>query len=88
MSALLDVLHSWSQALDQGKGVCAVFFDLQNAVPHKSLIDKLQSIGLHYQEYIRRKESFRIAAYKRTLKSARVKLRNTIHKTYHNRLAR
>ena len=42
------------------------------------------------QEYIRRrKESvvLRIAAYKCTLKSAKVKLHNTIHKTYHNCLA-
>ena len=29
--ALLDIVHSWSQAIDQGKEfeVCAVFFDLQ-----------------------------------------------------------
>ena len=38
--------YSWSQAIDQSKEVCAVFFDLQkafNSVPHKALIDKLES---------------------------------------------
>ena len=28
VSALLDVVHSWSEAIDQGKEICAVFFDL------------------------------------------------------------
>ena len=28
VSALLDVTHNWLQALDDGKEVCAVFFDL------------------------------------------------------------
>ena len=43
-------MHSWSQAIDQGKEVCAVSFDLQksfDSVPHKALIDKLESIGLN-----------------------------------------
>ena len=50
VSALFDVIHNCSQAIDQGKEVCAVFFDLQKAFdspPHKALIDKLQSIGLN-----------------------------------------
>jgi hypothetical protein len=50
VSALIDVIHNWSKALDQGSEVGAVFFDLQKAfdsVPHKSLIDKLKSIDLN-----------------------------------------
>ena len=49
-SALLDVFHNWSKALDQGQEVCAVFFDLQKAfdsVPHRALIEKLKSIDLN-----------------------------------------
>ena len=50
VSALLDVVHSWSEAIDQGKEIYAIFFDLKNAfdsVPHKALIHKLQSIDLN-----------------------------------------
>ena len=41
VSALIDVVYEWSEALDQGSEVCAVFFDLQkvfDSVPHKSLM--------------------------------------------------
>ena len=31
VSALLDVTYNWSQTLDTGKEVCAVFFDLRKA---------------------------------------------------------
>ena len=46
---------SWAMAVDKGKEVCAIFFDLKKAfdsVPHRSLVDKLQSIGL--DQYILR----------------------------------
>ena len=49
VSALIDVIHHWAQALDQRKEVVAVSFDIQKAfdsVPHRPLLDKLGSIGL------------------------------------------
>ena len=53
VSALIDVIHHWSLALDQRKEVAGVFFDLRKAfdsVPHKPLLEKLTSIGL--SEYL------------------------------------
>jgi hypothetical protein len=50
VSALLDVAHKWSNFLDKGLEVCVVFFDLKKAfdsVPHRTLITKMENIGLH-----------------------------------------
>ena len=49
-AALLNVYNDWSAALDKGKEVCAIFFDLRKAfdsVPHRCLIDKLTFAGLN-----------------------------------------
>ena len=49
VSALIDVTHNWLQTLDTGKEICAVFFDLHkafNSIPHRSLVYKLQSLGI------------------------------------------
>ena len=48
--ALLDATYDWLQAIDNGKEVCAIFFDLRkafNSVPHRSLLEKLKSTGLN-----------------------------------------
>ena len=40
--ALLDATYEWLQTTDNGKEVCAIFFDLRNAfdsVPHRSLLE-------------------------------------------------
>ena len=45
MSALIKVIDDWYSALDQGKEVCAVFFDVSKAfdkVPHLPLIQNLK----------------------------------------------
>ena len=49
VSALLDATHNWFKAIDKGKEVCTVFFDLRKAfdsVPHRSLLEKLRSLDL------------------------------------------
>ena len=49
-AALLNVYNDWSAALDKGKEVCAIFFDLRKAfdsVPHRCLMDKLTLAGLN-----------------------------------------
>ena len=49
-AALLNVYNDWSAALDKGKEVCAIFFNLRKAfdsVPHRCLMDKLTFAGLN-----------------------------------------
>ena len=49
VTALLYCTNEWFKALEDGKEVCAVFFDLKKAfdsVPHAPLLSKLNAIGL------------------------------------------
>ena len=53
VTALLHCINEWLKALEDGKEVCAIFFDFQkafNSVPHSLLMAKLHSLGLN--EYI------------------------------------
>ena len=46
----MNVYNDWSAALDKGKEVCAIFFDLRkpfDSVPHRCLVDKLTLAGLN-----------------------------------------
>ena len=48
---LLNVIDSWTKALDKGESIDVVYLDLMKAfdtVPHKTLIDKLKSYGIEY----------------------------------------
>ena len=49
-TALLSVTQSWHAILEDRKSVCTLFLDLKKAfdsVPHKLLLDKLVSLGVH-----------------------------------------
>ena len=51
VTALLTTTHEWFQRLEEGKEICAVFFDFKKAfdsVPHRPLITKLQQMGVPY----------------------------------------
>ena len=55
VTALLHCTNEWLKALEDGKEVCAIFFDFRKAfdsVPHSPLMAKLHSLGLN--EYILR----------------------------------
>ena len=50
ISALIKVIDDWSQALDQGKEVCVIFFDVSKAfdkVPHLPLLQQMEEINLN-----------------------------------------
>ena len=49
VTALLTTTHEWFQRLEEGKEICAEYFDFKKAfdsVPHRPLITKLQQIGI------------------------------------------
>jgi len=49
VTALLTTTHEWFQSLEEGKEICAVFFDFKKAfdsVPHRPLVTKLQQMGV------------------------------------------
>ena len=50
ISALIKVIDDWSSALDQGKEVCVVFFDVSEAfdkVPHLLLIQQFEEVNVN-----------------------------------------
>ena len=50
VAALLSTTHDWFKLLEEGKDICAIFLDYRKAfdsVPHRTLIDKLERIGLN-----------------------------------------
>ena len=50
VAALLSTTHDWFKLLEEGKDICAIFLDYRKAfdsVPHRTLIDKLEGIGLN-----------------------------------------
>ena len=50
VSALLAIVDDWLKLLEEGKEICATFFDYQKAfdsVPHRPLMEKLLSLDLN-----------------------------------------
>ena len=50
ISALIKIIDDWSQALDQGREVCVIFFDVSKAfdkVPHLPLLQQMEEINLN-----------------------------------------
>ena len=50
VSALLTVVDEWLRVLEDGKEICAIFFDYRKAfdsVPHRPLMEKLFSLNLN-----------------------------------------
>ena len=49
-ASLLAIVHYWLQALESGKEIVAIFYDLRKAfdsVPHATLLQKLRITGLY-----------------------------------------
>jgi len=52
LTNLLETLEEWTEALDEGYGIHAIFLDYRKAfetVPHKRLISKLKGYGVRGQ---------------------------------------
>ena len=50
ISALIQVVDNWAQALNQGYEICVIFFDIQKAfdtVPHLLLLEKLRALEVN-----------------------------------------
>ena len=50
ISALIQVVDNWAQALDQGYEICVIFFNIQKAfdtVPHLLLLEKLRALEVN-----------------------------------------
>ena len=55
ISALIQVVDNWAQALDQGYEICVIFLDIQKAldtVPHLLLLEKLESYLASRTQYV------------------------------------
>ena len=49
VTSLLTTTDNWFKVLEEGKDVCAIFFDDRksfDSVPHQHLLDKLLNLGL------------------------------------------
>ena len=51
MTALIKCVDDWLKTLEEGKEICAVFFDYRKAfdtVPHQPLLEKLTALELDH----------------------------------------
>ena len=66
----MGVTHNWLQSLNDGKEVCAVFFDLCKAfdsVPHRPLLYKLRDSGIsRFFPYLHNRKQFVVLSGQRS----------------------